>query len=384
VLKGRFRAAGGRLRQTLVVFQFAASIILIVSTLVVYNQLDFLRNQQLGFDIEQVVVLPIKDNTLRNQVETAKTALNTNPHVISTAAVSNLPGGSFNQNPIRWRDEEETEMMAELRVDFDALATLGVKLAEGRAFSRDFPSDSGSTFVLNEAAARLFDWPTPVGEQLTWFDDGELRKGEVIGVVEDFHFASLHQEVQPLIIQVLPQEVNYLLVRIHPEQAATTLAFLEGQWAQFQSAHPFEYSFLDQDFDALYQSEERVGALFMSFAVLAVFIACLGLFGLAAFTTEQRTKEIGVRKVMGASISHIAVLLSSDFVRLVGLAFLLAAPLAYLAAQRWLDGFAYRIDLSWPIFLMAGSLALAIALATVSYHAIRAALADPVKSLRYE
>ncbi len=385
VLKGRLvpRSAGAAFRKGLVVFQFAVSIVLLVGTLVIFGQLDYLRSQSLGFESEQVVVLPIQDDAMREQVEAVKAELARVPGVLRTSAVSNVPGGRFNRNSIRWQNEPEVPV-AELRTDADFLETLGIELAAGRGFSEDRPADAGSAFILNEAAAQRFTWADPVGQEIAWLDEDSTYTGPVIGVAKDFHHASLHDPIAPLAIQVLPGAYNHLLVRVRPEHLDETLAHLETTWTAFSPSRTFSYSFLDDDFDRLYRADDRTGAIVGIFSGLAIFIACLGLFGLAAFTAEQRTKEIGVRKVLGASVPDLVALLSKDFLRLVGIAFVVAMPVAYFAMDRWLADFAYRIDMPWWAFLAAGGVALVLTLATVSTHAMRAATRDPVKALRYE
>ena len=383
VLKGdAVVRAGGVFRRGLVVFQFTVTIVLLVGAFVIAEQLDYLRSAPLGFDAEHLVVLPIPDDSMREQVDAVKEELRRDPSVLRVAATSNVPGGSFNQNSLRGPDGREVPV-AELRVDYDFLETLGVELTEGRAFARAFPADAGETFLLNEAAVRRFD-VDPVGEEVAWLDDDTTYTGPVVGVVRDFHHASLHDAVGPMALQVMPDEFNHLLVKVRPDDWPRTLVHLEQTWTSFAPSRTFDYSFLDANLDQLYAAEARTGTLIGLFSALAVFIACLGLFGLATHAAERRRKEIGVRKVLGASATSVAVLLTRDFLVLVGLAMLLAAPVAYVAAERWLEAFALRIDLGPELFLLAGGLALAIALLTVGAQALRAATADPVKSLRYE
>ncbi|MGH7598070.1 MAG: ABC transporter permease [bacterium] len=377
-------AKSARFRQVLVVAQFAISIALIAGTGIVAAQLDFLRNKKLGFDKDQVVVIPIKDGSLRNKYEAIKVELLQVSGVLHASAVSNVPGGRFNQNPIQWQSEEDQQSVSQVRVDHDFFATLGVEMAAGRSFDRNLPTDIDSAFILNETAARLFDWDTAVGKMVTWFDDDDTRRGAIIGVAKDFHFQSLHQKIEPLLFHVLPSGFNYMLVKVGANDISATLAGLEKKWASFDPNRSFEYSFLDDDFDALYRAEEKMQAIFGNFTLLAVVIACLGLFGLASFTIQQRTKEIGVRKVLGASVSQIVMILSKEFTRLVLIAFVVACPLAYLAMNGWLQNFAYRAEISLNIFLLAGALGLVIAWLTVSYQALKAALANPVEALRYE
>ena len=280
--------------------------------------------------------------------------------------------------------------MVTLEADYNFLKTLGVSLVAGRYFSKAYPGDEAESFVINEAAARALGWENPLGKRLDrYMPAGERgfdvqKRGVVVGVVQDFHFKSLHHPIEPLVMTLWPAMYNTLSVKISPEDIPETLAALEKRWGMLAGERPFEYRFLDQQFDALYRFEAQAGQLFGAFAVLAVLIACLGLFGLASFTAEQRTKEIGIRKVLGATISSILILLSRDFLKLVVLAFVVATPLAYFATRQWLQNFAYRIEISWPIFLVVGLTALGAALLTVSYQAIRAALADPAEALRYE
>jgi putative ABC transport system permease protein len=266
-------------------------------------------------------------------------------------------------------------------VDYDFLESMGLDLVQGRAFSPDLPTDSLEALVINETAVQQFGWADPLGKRIAL---SSKQTGTVIGVVKDFHFTSLREAMRPVAFHVRPEEFRYVSARLRPGNVSQVLARLEEIWQQFAPAYPFDYHFLDEDIDALYETEQRLGRAVTYFTGLAVFIACLGLFGLAAFTAERRTKEIGIRKAMGASVPRIVLLISKDFLRLVFVAFVVAAPLAYFALQTWLDNFAYRIEISWGIFLVAGSLSLVVALLTVSYQSIKAALIDPVKSLRYE
>ena len=383
VLKGRAGRGVKRsgMRNGLVVFQFAISIMLIVGTLVVRNQLTYLQTTRLGFDKEHVVVIK-RVQTLGDQREAFRQAVLQHANVTHAAASEVMPGEPSGTNAYRKLGEDRTYAWRYFSIDADYVETLGLELAAGRDFAPEFTADSAAV-LLNETAAKALDWDDPVGQVL------ELSSGErftVVGVVKDFHHESMHVEITPLIIHPLGVTGNarVLAARIRPEDIPATLAHLQAQWEAFAPGDPFTYAFLDQDFDSLYRAEQQTGVTFSVFAMLAILVACLGLFGLAAFVAEQRTKEIGVRKVLGASVVGIVMLLSRGFLKLVGLAFVLAAPVAYLAMDRLLQGFAYRIEISWWIFLVAGLAALAITLLTVSYQAVRAALADPVKALRYE
>ena len=377
-----------RVRQGLVVFQFTISIILLIGVAVIYNQWTYMQKADLGFDKEHVVVLPYRSMEPSVTPETIKQELLRHPGIervsmsrfVPTEDIvvngSPMPEGADYEMPVYWHV-----------VDIDYIDTFGLDLIEGRGFSNLLASDTVGTygaFVINETAVKRFGWTEPLDKALLNPFSGE-ELGRVIGVVRDFHMTSLHEEIQPLVYWVgSGRSYRRLIVRLNPGQVSEAMAFLEQQWARFAPGRSFDYFFLDERYDALYRSEQRLSRLIGVFALLAVGVACLGLFGLAAFTAEQRTKEIGIRKVLGASVESILVLLSKDYVKLVLWAVGLASPVAYLATQQWLAGFAYRIDISWRIFLMAGSIALLVAVLTVIYQSIRAALADPVESLRYE
>jgi putative ABC transport system permease protein len=307
-----------------------------------------------------------------------------NPDVLHASAVSNVPGSRFNQNQIRWAGQDENFDVSQARVDYDFITTLGIKMKAGRSFSKEHATDFKKSFILNETAARQFEWDTPLDKEIIFYDDDTERTGTVIGVVEDFHFQSLHRTIEPLILQVLPEGFNYMLAKVNAGNLAATLDFIEEKWQAFDPAHTFEFTFLNQDFDQLYRSEEKMQSIVGLFTFLAVFIACMGLLGLSAYSAERRIKEIGVRKVLGASVFNIVRLLSKEFFALVLLANIIALPLAYFTMNRWLQDFAYRINIQLWLFVLAGGLALVIALLTVSTQALRAALANPVESLRYE
>ena len=385
VLKGIWTAESRALpRQILVTLQFTISIILLAGTLIVYRQMAFMQTTHLGFEKEHVVVLPIGTTDIGTQFDAFKSAVLAHPSVTHAAGSNSVPGGSlmsFGLNPEGKAQDESWTAHAIRLDDDDLLATLGMEMAAGRYFSEERPTDLAGGIVINEALARSLGWDDPVGKQLD--APGEVEEGLVIGVVKDFHFESLHQAIDPLFLYFAPRFGN-LSVRITGDDVPGTIAFLRETWERFESRYPFDYFFLDQAFDGLYRSEQRLMQTLGIFAGLAILVASLGLFGLAAFTAEQRTKEMGIRKVLGATAVQLTALLSKDFARLVVAAFVVAVPVAYLVADRWLDAFAYRIDISWPIFLGAGLTALGVALLTVSYQAVRTALANPVNSLRYE
>lgn len=374
------------LRRGLVVFQFSISVMLIIGVSVVYQQLDFMRNQDLGFQKERMVVINFQDDEgIQEQYEVIKQSFNGLASVRNTTFSSAIPGRRNYTNVIAKEQgmTEEGQTMQILGVDYDYTDTYALDLVDGKTFSRDLITDSTGAFLINEAALRALGWTQAseaIGVELTR-QFGDTR--EVIGVVKDFHFQSLQNAVEPIVFQIQPSWFNYMTVRVASDRMPETLAELENTWRSFSSL-PFDYFFLDQDFDRQYRAEERINSILVVFTLLAVLIACLGLFGLASFVTEQRTKEIGVRKVLGASISSIIVLLSKEFTKLVLVAALLAFPVGFLFMNGWLDDFAYRIQISPFIFLFAGLASLFIAWLTVSYQSIRAALAKPVDTLKYE
>jgi len=392
-LKGRLGTGGksSSFRRFLVVTQFAISIILITGTIIIKNQLDFVRNQSLGFNKEQVVVIPIHDPNTRQAYQTIKTEFLQNPSIINATASSSVPGKPFSVITYRIQDipEKEHQKMVTYFVDYDFLETLGIELSAGRNFSKEFTTDESGAFILNETAVKQFGWNDPLNQQIIWPSsllrrDAIVKKGRVIGVVKDFNVTSLHQRIEPVLLQIRPKNFHGISARIKTENVPETLAFIREKWATFSPLYPFEYSFLDEDFNKLYRADDKVGQLFGIFSSLAIFVACLGLFGLASFTTEQRTKEIGIRKVLGSSVSGILVLLSKEFTRWILLANIIAWPIAWYLSRNWLQNFAYRIGVQIWVFILSGLLALAIALLTISYQSIKAALADPIDSLRYE
>jgi len=386
-LKGRSgdSARPATLRKSLVIAQFVISIFLIAASLVIGDQLTFLRTKQLGFDKEQVIKIRLP-HELRQAVmrspETFKQELRQHPAVMSVSVASEVPGERFSLEGIRIEGQPDVPpktMRIIWGVDHDYLSTLDLELTEGRNFSRELRSDS-SAFILNEAGVRELGLSDPTGARLRW----GRYVGNVVGVIKDFHFASLHSRIQPLIIPLRPDQANYLLVRVAPNKITEVLPFLKTKTKSLVPNQPFFYSFLGADFDRLYLAEDKLFDIFGHFTGIAIFIACLGLLGLASIAAEQRTKEIGVRKVLGASIQGVVWLLSKDFLKVVVLAFLISAPIAFFVTRQWLQNFAYRIEIGFETFLIAGLLALVIAWFTVLFHAMRAAFANPVEALRYE
>ncbi|MCF0073346.1 ABC transporter permease [Dyadobacter sp. CY261] len=385
VLKGRFTTSvkGILLRKGLVTVQFAISIALIIATLIVYIQMNFMRNRDLGFSKDQMLVVNTEGDPKR---EAFKQALNGLPGVKSTAASSSVPGSS---NPGAYSEIENKSgdlQIANLDlyfVDFDYITQFGLKMAAGRPFSKDFGTDTTRAMVINEAAAKLFGYSKPeeaIGRRFKQWG----REGKIVGVIKNFHFRSLQETIKPLTMRIEPGGSELVSVKIEGDRLKETIAAVEEKWKQAMPSRPFSYYFMDEFFDRQYRSEERFEKLFFNFAILAIFISCLGLLGLASYSTMQRTKEIGVRKVMGASIASIVGLLSKDFLKLVLIAFVIASPIAYFGMERWLEHFAYRTAIYWWIFAIAAALSTAIAFATVSFQSIRAAVMNPVKSLRSE
>ncbi|WP_277484857.1 ABC transporter permease [Catalinimonas alkaloidigena] len=387
VLRGRL--AGGSkntwLRNSLVVFQFVVSIVLIVCTIMVYEQLQFIRNKDLGFDKENIIVL---DNAkaLGNNKEAFYHALSTQTEVQGVSFTDVSPLGGYDatvfipalENDTTYRDEDAL-VLNYIQVSHDYVPTMGIKLKEGRNFSRELASDSANyAVILNEQAVKILG--LGVGSKVMTNSEFE---SEVVGVAEDFHYKSLHSAVEPLVL-VLADEPNYAEIKVKSTDLQQALSRIEEQWNLHANGTPMDYSFLDEDFDALFRADQRVGMIFGGFTTLAILIACMGLLALAAFMAEQRTKEIGIRKVIGASVKSIVLLLSKDFTKLVIIAFVVAVPLAYFAVQQWLNDFAYKIDIKMASFIIAGVLALLIAILTISYQSFKAALANPVDSLRNE
>jgi putative ABC transport system permease protein len=392
VLKGGtpMNLARGRrsigLRGTLVVVQFFISIILIVGTTVVYQQLRFIQNAKLGYDKEQVLVLQETYRLGKNEPLLKKQLLQDSRVVDATISGYVPAGPSFSNNFMGYGDDRANAYIKGVcyRVDEDYIPTLGMTLVAGRNFSSEFGTDS-SGIIVNETTAKQMGWgKDALGHTITKpNNDGTQDTYHVIGVVQDFNFKSLHERIGPLMM-ILGDNSGAMLVKVKTRDVPALLQSVEKQWAALAVDAPIMYSFLEENFNATYRAEQKTGQILGLFAGLTIFVACLGLFGLATFTAEQRTKEIGVRKVLGASVTSVVVLLSRDFLKPVLIAILLASPIAWYGMNAWLRDFAYKIDISWWIFALAGLLSVGIALLTVSFQSIKAALMNPVKSLRSE
>jgi putative ABC transport system permease protein len=383
VLKGKVKSGmkSGGVRSFLVTFQFWVSIVLIICTSIVYRQLKFVQTKNLGIAKEQVMVI---NNTRRlaDDRNAYKNAIISQTGIVSASYSNNAIPGVNNTTLFRSASSENDHIMATYFADHNHQETLGFEIAQGRYFSKDFASDSVAV-VINEAAVRELGWTDPLNERLIDFDSGEEVSMQVVGVVKDFNFESLKTIVRPLVLK-LTDRGNVMTVRFEGKETENVIKSAEEEWNKIAQSEPFDYSFLDDDFDALFRAEQRLGRVITTFTVLAIFIACLGLFGLAAYSAEQRGKEIGVRKVMGASIWNISKTLSSEFTKLVGLAFILAIYPAYYLMDLWLADFASRVEISPMVFALAGGVSFLIAVLTVSYQSIKAASTNPIEVLRSE
>ncbi|UFH54207.1 ABC transporter permease [Spirosoma sp. KNUC1025] len=385
ILKGRLQFGTGPalFRRALVIFQFSLSIFLIVGMLAVGKQMNYLRTKNLGLDRENVVYIPLEGEIAQpKNVEAFRQEVMRKPSVASATTSMLLPVNiQASSGDLTWpgKDPKLETNVSCMFVGSDFIKTLNIKLLDGRDFRAGSLADS-TNYLMNEAAAKLMGVKNPVGKEVKFWPG----KGQVIGLMKDFHISSLHEPIKPLILCFDTKNTSYLLVKTRSGQTQQTIADLEQLSKEFNPNYPFNYHFLDEEYEGMYRAEQQVNTLVNYFGVLAILISCLGLFALAAFTAEQRTKEIGVRKVLGASISNIVGLLSADFLKLVFVALLLASPLAWWALSKWLDTFAYQTQLSWWIFGTAGTLAVIIAFLTVSYQSIKAAMANPVTSLKSE
>ena len=388
VLKGKLTANKNSvgLRSGLVVFQFFISIMLIVGTTIVYKQLSFIQNKKLGYDKDQMLIVE-QTYWLGGNQDAFRQKLLNDPRVAGVSSSDYLPAGaSDNNNFMVFPDNNSTNLVKTLRydVDYSYIPTFGMKISEGRNFSKEFGTDSAG-IIINEETAKAFGWSkNAIGHTLTRSEnDGSRISFHVIGVVRDFHFKSLHEHISPLVM-VLTKNSGTMIVKTKTKNVAGLLASMKKDWTDLKAEAPFSYSFLDERFNNTYQAEQKVGLIMALFAGLTILVACLGLFGLTTFTAEQRTKEIGIRKVLGATVTSIATLLSKDFLKLVVIAFVIASPIAWFAMNKWLEDFAYRINISWWIFALAILLTVLITVVTVGFRAIKAAVANPVTSLRSE
>lgn len=396
VLKGTFIAnpSRGYFRKSLVILQFTISIALITFTLISWQQLNFVMNKDLGFNKDQVMGLRLQDYKLRtNKLPELRNKLSSYSGILGSAATTNqlgldgrMSGGGFYFEN-NGQKSSHTSMSQRLGIDTEYLQLMGLTMKEGRSFSATIKSDSTQAVMVNETLVKSQGWRDPIGKRIWYFidDKGNTKEAKVIGVVKDFHAVSLHKAIEPLIFFLVPPvESDNLYIKIKPEDIKQTLGFIEKTFREFDSYNPYETYFLDQNFASQYLEDSQKRNLFILFASLAIIIACLGLLGLAAFTVAQRAKEIGIRKVLGASIQNVLILITKDFIWLVIIAFFIAAPIAWWGVNKWLEDFAYRVDVHWWTFSISGILAIVVAICTVSFQAVKAAMANPVKSLRTE
>ncbi len=384
-LKGKLRSGKGSatFRRILVVVQFILSTVLIIGAGVVSRQMTFIKNRNLGWNKEQVVAIPIRSYS-RSSLETLKAELANTPGIWNIAVATQKPSfTSWSSSGFDWEGKDPS-----LKVDVTYMGaddgyvdTMGMTITQGRNFSKEFPTDKTESFLVNEELARLMGHEDPIGKSFSFWD----QKGKIIGVIKDFHFQPLRRKIEPLIIQWADLNwTNFLFLRIASEEISKTIKTVQGTWERILPTIPFSYQFLDEDFAMMYRAEEQTGMLLKIFTAMAILVACLGLFGLASYAFEQRTKEIGIRKVLGASVPGIVSLMCREFLLLIGLANLIAWPLAYFAANDWLNNFAYRTSVPALLFFGALILSLAIGFMTVIYRAIRAASANPVDALKHE
>ena len=394
VLKGKLSSASknSSLRKILVVVQFSISVFMIIGILIIIRQLDYIKNRNLGFNKEQMVVMPFfgnrRDEETAGRFDALRNKISQNPSVVSASFSIDVPGGDMGFDAFlpEGKSSEETLRAMRYWVGYNFVKTYGMEIIKGRDFSQSFSTDADQALIINEKAATVLGWGDDVlGKQLVNVSR-DNRPGTIVGVVKDFHSASMRMEISPVVIALEPRFFGRISVRLRPENVPDTLSFLENTLREIYPEREFDFSyyFIDDDFRSKYPEEEKIREIYLTFGFLAVFIACLGLFGLASFTVEQRTKEIGVRKVLGASVQEIALLLSKEFFKWVLVANIIAWPLAYYVMNNWLENFAYRIGIKLDIFIFSGIIAVVIAMLTVSYHSIKAARANPVNALKYE
>ncbi|WP_461089007.1 ABC transporter permease [Spirosoma gilvum] len=391
-LNGRLgmKLGGSRFREALVVFQFMAAVVLIACSWVIYRQMGYFLHKDLGFNKDQVLTFHLDNEGVRKQIQSLKEELRKSPLIEQVSAATNPIGNNnigtngmfFEQNGVM---PTATQIVQTFQVDADYLNTMQIKLLEGRNFTESV-SDGFGAVLVNETLVKKMGWQHPVGRRVKYFlGKDQTADARVIGVVKDFHTYSLQHKIEPLVLQMpAPDQKDNLYVRIRPAKTTEALAYIQSVYQKFDPDAELSFHFLDENFSRQYQAEQKQGQVLLTFTILAVLIACMGLFGLAAFAAEARTKEIGVRKVLGASVASIVALLSKDFLKLVVIAIVIATPLAWYVANQWLQSFAYKIDLAWWFFGLAGLIAIVIALATVSFQSVKAALMNPVKSLKTE
>ena len=385
VLSGALKAGVSQslLRKALITFQFVVSIIMIVGTVVILEQLEYIRNKKLGFDQEHVVVVRLPDDEAVQGYPAFKNKVLQYPEIVNVSSSTGIPGGLTSLSFIQPEGYivEDTPLIPTIWTGFDFVETMGIEIVSGRSFSRAVASDNYSVLV-NETAARTFGWEDPIGKTFTYTHTPDFPPMHVVGVMADFHYHTLHQRIEPLLILFWEGGGN-MIVRLYGQSLSRGLEILQDQWREAYPNHPaMESYFLDEHLEQKYAAEQRLGSVFLVGTVLSILIACLGLLGLASFMAEQRTREIGVRKAVGATISNVILLLSGDFTKLILLAFVIGVPISYYIMQAWLDSFPYRIEMSSEVFIFTGLAALLITWLTVGYHALKAATTNPADALR--
>ena len=394
VLKGTVAKSGkqkGMLRKVLVILQFFIAIFMIIGTIVVSSQIRYLKNKDLGFEKDNLVVMEIQDTAFRSKIETFKNELLNNPDILATTNSTGVPGNISWIQVLKFEERDEmvdrTVMLAQ--TDYDFAETLGFEFVSGRNFDQDMGTDAEEAVIINETAVKEFGWEdNPIGKKIHYGWDIDGSGGtimKVIGVVKDFHFRSLHNKIEPVIFFISERPRYLLTARINPDRKKEALEFIESKWNDFNAKRPFDYEFLDKQLDEQYQAEEKISRILSMAAILTIFIALLGLLGLSSFVAEQRTKEIGIRKVVGASVADILQLLYREFIILIVIAFAIAIPIAWWRLEIWLDAsFVYHQSVQWISFAIAGALSFIIGLGTISYFILRAATGNPVDAIKYE
>jgi putative ABC transport system permease protein len=392
VLSGMLKkgAKNSRFRSVLVIFQFAISITLIIGTSIVLNQVNYMKNRKLGFEKEKLLVIPIRDQETRKKAELIKNELATIDGVANVSGSRMVPGEEDFNTSVYFPEgfsSDQSVLMQQFEIDENFMETYGIELISGRNFSREITTDESDAIWINETAAKQLEWDNPVGKKFYIPIDNDFLKRRaltVIGVFKDIHHRSVHHLVEPTLITFSPNSASRITVKLNTDSITETMSLIEKEWSVVALDHPFDYFFLDDYYDGLYRSEERLAGIFRSFTIFAIFIGCLGLFGLASFAAEQRTKEIGIRKVLGSTVSSVVLILCKEFVLLVTIANLFAWPIAYFTMKNWLQSFPYQMNISIITFIIAGTSAMLIALLTVSYRALKTAWTNPIDALRYE
>jgi putative ABC transport system permease protein len=387
VLKGDMSKSrqGSLFRKTLVVTQFTASIILIIGMMIIFKQINYMHNKDLGFNDEQLLVVPIQTDKVADNFRDYKSVFTSHPNVISVSRARWLPADPPHQNMYEMEGRQDALPFWNMAVDYEFMETMDMEIVEGRGFNRELDHDSSFTVIINQSAIENLNIENPIGKRIgqNFGGEGERRYATIVGVVKDFHIEGFDQNIKPMIFNI-SNYTWFAVMRIQPKNMSETIDYLETKWNEMEPSHPFRYQFMDEKFGALYAQQVRFGRIFLLLTILAIVISCMGLYGLASYTAERRTREIGIRKVLGASVPQLMRMLSIDFIKLVLIAIVIATPISIILARNWLSGFTYQIDMPVMPFLYAATLAVVIALLTVSYQAYQAAVSDPVKAIKYE